>query len=481
MRGFPKRKKFLNCRYQGEVIKMRKKILSILLIMLFLVFSLYSVNIETGKVYAAPSTAGIKGVNNPHIWYDSQAYSALDTIKSYGFNTVRIVWQTNGSGSRLKQIIDRCKALGLKPIPELHDVTGGTNPSDIDKMVNYWISIKSYIPSDVWINIANEWGPANSTTWRDTYINAVKKLRNNGISNTLVIDSGGWGQDQYDILNYALDILNADPNKNVVFSIHMYGEWNDNNKIYNFLTTCKNKGIPILVGEFGYNYNNGNNNLGCKVDASYLIQTCKSLGIGYIAWSWCGNNSENAWLDMTQSDWKTLTYWGNLVKNDGVTSSSGGTSSSGSIVYDFEGSTQGWTGENIAGGPWAVTEWKYNGSYSLKADITLKPSSYYYLKLSSTQNLSGKSSITAYVKHASWGNVGSGMQAKIYVKTGSSYTWYDGGVVSINSSSATKLTLSLNSVNNLSDVREIGIQFLTPSNCGNGESSAVYVDYVVIQ
>jgi len=315
-RGFPKRKKFLNCRYQGEVIKMRKKILSILLIMLFLVFSLYSVNIETAKVYAAPSTAGIKGVNNPHIWYDSQAYSALDTIKSYGFNTVRIVWQTNGSGSRLKQIIDRCKALGLKPIPELHDVTGGTNPSDIDKMVNYWISIKSYIPSDVWINIANEWGPANSTTWRDTYINAVKKLRNNGISNTLVIDSGGWGQDQYDILNYALDILNADPNKNVVFSIHMYGEWNDNNKIYNFLTTCKNKGIPILVGEFGYNYNNGNNNLGCKVDASYLIQTCKSIGIGYIAWSWCGNNSENAWLDMTQSDWKTLTYWGNLVKNN---------------------------------------------------------------------------------------------------------------------------------------------------------------------
>lgn len=117
----------------------------------------------------------------------------------------------------------------------------------------------------------------------------------------------------------------------------------------------------------------------------------------------------------------------------------------------------------------------------MKADITLKPSSYYYLKLSSTQNLSGKSSITAYVKHASWGNVGSGMQAKIYVKTGSSYTWYDGGVVSINSSSATKLTLSLSSVNNLSNVREIGIQFLTLSNCGNGESSAVYVDYVVIQ
>jgi hypothetical protein len=46
----------------------------------------------------APSTSGIKGVNNPHIWYDSQAYNALDTIKSYGFNTVRCM-ATNGSAS----------------------------------------------------------------------------------------------------------------------------------------------------------------------------------------------------------------------------------------------------------------------------------------------------------------------------------------------------------------------------------------------
>jgi len=105
----------------------------------------------------APSTSGIKGVNNPHIWYDSQAYNALDTIKSYGFNTVRIVWQTNGSASRLKQIIDRCKTLGLKPIPELHDVTGSTSTSDLDRMVSWWINNKSYIASDVWINIANEW------------------------------------------------------------------------------------------------------------------------------------------------------------------------------------------------------------------------------------------------------------------------------------------------------------------------------------
>jgi mannan endo-1,4-beta-mannosidase len=269
-------------------------------------------SVKKNEKVALASTAGIKGVSNPHIWYDSQSYNALDSIKNNGFNTVRIVWETKGSGYRLGQIINRCKELGLKPIPELHDVTGGTNSSDIDNMVNYWINNKSYIPGDVWINIANEWGPSDSTAWRDAYISGIRKLRNNGIYNTLVIDAGGWGQNGNDIIYYGQNIKDVD--SNIVFSIHMYGSWNDNNNIYNFLTTCKNYEFPVMVGEFGYNYNNGYNNLGCKVDASYLMNLCKQLGIGYLAWSWCGNNSDNIWLDMVDN-WGGLTYWGNLVKN----------------------------------------------------------------------------------------------------------------------------------------------------------------------
>ncbi|MEM2525917.1 MAG: cellulase family glycosylhydrolase [Candidatus Methanomethylicaceae archaeon] len=427
------------------------------------------------EISGAPSTSGIKGVNNPHIWYDSQAYSALDTIKSYGFNTVRIVWETRGSGSRLKQIIDRCKQLGLKPIPELHDVTGSTSTSDLDRMVTWWINNKSYIASDVWINIANEWGPSNSTTWRDAYKNAVSRLRGAGINNILVIDSGGWGQDDQDILKYASEILNSDPLKNVVFSIHMYGMWNDNNKINNFLTTCKNNGIPILVGEFGYNYNNGNNNLGCKVDAVYLMKRCRELGIGFIAWSWTGNNSENAWLDMTYpSDWRTLTYWGQMVVNEkdpgsGVT-----------IKYNFEGSIEGWSGVNIAGGPWYTNEWAYSGSYSLKADVDLSSGKQIYLCKVANDNLSGKSRLKAVVRHATWGNQGTGMIAKLYIKVGSNWQWYDGGSVNINSSTAgTILTLNLSGISGLDYVREIGVQFIAGQNSSG--RSAVYVDYVTVE
>lgn len=272
------------------------------------------------KVSAATtvSSSSIRGVSVPSIWYDTQSFDALTTIKNDSFNSVRIVWNTSGSPSRLQQIVDKCVSLSLKPIIELHDATGGNDTTSLNNCVNYWVrsDVKSVLNSSntIWVNVANEWGPSNSTVWRDGYKSAISTMRTAGITNVIVIDSGGWGQDNNDILNYANDVMNSNSNKNVMFSVHMYGAWNDNNKIDSFLTSCQSKGIPIMVGEFGYNYNNGDNNLNCKVDVAHLISKCKSLGIGFMAWSWTGNDAANAWLDMTSSsDWKTLTWWGNYI------------------------------------------------------------------------------------------------------------------------------------------------------------------------
>lgn len=76
-------------------------------------------------------------------------------------------------------------------------------------------------------------------------------------------------------MKYVKDIYNCNINKNVIFSIYMYGLWNNDLDIDLFLSSCKSKGIFIIVGEFGYNYNNGSNNFGCKVDVVYLISYCK--------------------------------------------------------------------------------------------------------------------------------------------------------------------------------------------------------------
>ncbi|MNV47947.1 Mannan endo-1,4-beta-mannosidase A and B precursor [compost metagenome] len=82
-------------------------------------------------------------------------------------------------------------------------------------------------------------------------------------------------------------------------------------------------------------------------------------------------------------------------------------------------------------------------------------------------------------KHASWGSVGNGLYAKLYVKTGSSWTWYEGSTVKLNSSGVTTLSISLSSVANLGDVKEIGVQFISSSN-SSGQTS-VYLDNVTLE
>ncbi|HEY8463295.1 MAG TPA: cellulase family glycosylhydrolase [Bacillota bacterium] len=458
------------------------KYLRIILTLLILTSLLWPGNcLSTFQVVnAAINTAGICGVNNPHIWWDSQAYTALDTIKKFGFNAVRIVWQTNGTAARLKQIIDRCKTLGLKPIPELHDVTGSSKVTDLEQMVNYWIGCKSVLTSDIWINIANKWNPDSGTAWCNAYKSAITAMRNAGITNPLVIDAPDWGQDTGCIKTYGRELLAHDPQQNIIFSIHMYSGWNSQHKIRSELTALKKLGLPLLIGEFGYNANNGNNSLNCKVDAADLIATCNELGIGYLAWSWCGNNPDLAWLDLT-NNWDELTDWGQLVVQAMQKSKAPNSSAPpGKVVLaDFESNTENWSGFGISGGPWVTNEWQVSGRYSLKADISLGADKQFYLAKTGAFDFSGKTQLKTVVRHAPWGKLGTGIQAKLYVKTGNSWTRYDSGTVPVNSNPGTTLTLDLTNLANLNDIKEYGVQFT--SGAGSGGTSAIYLDYVTLQ
>ncbi|MGB2569469.1 glycosyl hydrolase [Micromonospora citrea] len=165
-----------------------------------------------------------------------------------------------------------------------------------------------------------------------------------------------------------------------------------------------------------------------------------------------------------------------------VTEPGGGTTSpppptGGTLLAGFESGTDGWAGTNVTGGPWRVNEWAAQGSYALKSDVNLAAGAA-YLRRSATTSLSGRTTLRATARVATWGSFGTGSQAKLYVKTGSGWQWYDGGAVTVTSSGVT-LTLHLGGVANLGDVREIGVQFVPGSGASGG--SAVYVDNVTVQ
>jgi len=160
------------------------------------------------------------------------------------------------------------------------------------------------------------------------------------------------------------------------------------------------------------------------------------------------------------------------------------TGSTQNILYDFEnGDTQTWIGQNIKSGPWSVDEWSAHGSSSLKADISLGSKRVILHDNSAVsglnrRNLNGKLVLSASVRHASWGEMGRGMTAKLYLKVGGSWRWFDGGQVPV-SDSATTLTLKLSDIPELEAVREIGVEFITPQDSSG--ISAVYVDRLTVE
>jgi mannan endo-1,4-beta-mannosidase len=65
--------------------------------------------------------------------------------------------------------------------------------------------------------------------------------------------------------------------------------------------------VPLIIGEFGWRHN------GQNVAWERILSRASELGIGYIAWSWLGNDAATAELDMAV-DWNgPLTDWGRDV------------------------------------------------------------------------------------------------------------------------------------------------------------------------
>lgn len=261
----------------------------------------------------------MRGINHEHTWFTSQT-SSFANIKATGANTVRVVlsggrWTAN-SASDVANVISLCKANKLICVLEDHDTTGYGEDSaayTLDQAVNYWIGLKSVLVGQedyVIINIGNEpIGNTNPAQWTAATTAAIQKMRSNGFQHLLMVDAPNWGQDwQYTMRDNAQTVLDADTQHNTVLSIHMYAVFNTASSITSYLDTFKSKGWPLVIGEFGWQYDSS------QVDDQTLMSEAVKRGLGYIGWSWAGNNDPI--LDMTNNfDPASLTTWGQRLIN----------------------------------------------------------------------------------------------------------------------------------------------------------------------
>ncbi|MFV2108027.1 cellulase family glycosylhydrolase [Micromonospora sp. LOL_015] len=285
-------------------------------------------HVSGGRLVEANGTPFVlRGVNHAHTWYPSQT-SSFANIKSLGANAVRVVlsnghrW-TRNDASDVANVISLCKANRLICVLEVHDTTGYGEEgaaATLASAAGYWISLASVLRGQenyVIINIGNEpFGNSGYQSWASHTTSAVQRLRDAGFEHAIMVDAPNWGQDwTFTMRDNAQSVWNADPTRNLIFSIHMYGVFDTAAEISNYLGRFRSAGLPIAVGEFGHDHSDGN------PDEDSILSYTRQHGIGWLGWSWSGNSGGVEYLDMVNNfNVNSLTSWGQRLFNgaDGI-------------------------------------------------------------------------------------------------------------------------------------------------------------------
>lgn len=270
----------------------------------------------------------LRGINMGTVYAVNLGLKELTEIAQTGSNAVRIVltqkytkWQNGTStnvtmnAQQLEPIIKKCLELKMIPILELHEFTGSANPSsDIAKAVNWWVSadIKNLLlryQSNLIINIANEPenGATNKESYYNAYVSAINTLRNAGYTCPLMIDSYNWAKDPQFIVDYGQRLMDKDPQKGLLFSVHAYwpnvGKWGNytDAQITTFMSNLKNTGLPIVLGELAWA--DVQDNMDYAINYKLLMQLCQQHQFGYLVWWWgfYDNPGANNSLSMTNN------------------------------------------------------------------------------------------------------------------------------------------------------------------------------------
>ena len=266
----------------------------------------------------------MRGTNYAYTWFswENNTEATLREIAGYGANVVRIVLgdgvkYTKNTNGEIANLISLCEKYNLVAVFEVHDATGENDANSLLTAAKYFANdisaaLKGH-EDTVIINIANEWqGSANDSAWQSAYIDAVKVIRDAGLTHCIMCDAGGWGQTATTVINGGAAVLAADPEHNVMFSVHMYGyAGGTRERIKNTMDSMITRGLCLVIGEFGYTHSDGD------VDEAYIMSYAQETGTGWMAWSWYGNGSPVEYLDMSSKNvGGTLSKdWGEVVIN----------------------------------------------------------------------------------------------------------------------------------------------------------------------
>lgn len=264
------------------------------------------------------------GINKMVVWQDKDGDPSFKEIAKTGANCVRIVWtMKDGTPEELDTAITNCRAEHMIPIVELHDATGEFDK--LSSLVDWWVkpevvSIIQKHQDYLLVNVGNEVGNGNVSddTFTKGYTDAVTRMRAAGIHVPILIDPSSWGQDINKLQACGPDLIKADPDANLMFSVHcwwpyMYGHTDE--EVNREFKESYDMGLPLVVGEFANQWEESTQG---QIPYKLIMENCAKYEIGYLIWSWGPGNNPQTFLDMTtDGTYDTLQPWAKEMIYDG--------------------------------------------------------------------------------------------------------------------------------------------------------------------
>ncbi|MEL7148148.1 MAG: cellulase family glycosylhydrolase, partial [Bacteroidota bacterium] len=298
----PKMQLMANCPvFRGFLVKQNTMMRSGLFICALLFSNLIAV--AQGTIYventrilsACGEDIVMRGYNEMFIWSgDRTGATTLPEIAQTGSNAVRLVWTTNGSVAEFDQLVTNSIANNMVPVAELHDATGDF--SKLQLLLDYWKQpavLDMIQKHKKWfiLNIGNEIGNGSETVtqWVNYYKDAITQLRNAGVDVPIMIDAGGYGNQERYVVEGGAELLQFDPMHNIIFSVHTYwtngGDADKIQRLNTLLSETKTRNLPLIIGE-GPQLAASPISCGQLFPYKDMIRRLEEEGIGWLSWSW---------------------------------------------------------------------------------------------------------------------------------------------------------------------------------------------------
>jgi hypothetical protein len=169
--------------------------------------------------------------------------------------------------------------------------SGSSDAGLLTNMVDTWVAQASQWTTLLnplgMANIANEWGGAGN--WQARYTAEIPRMRTAGYTLPLVIDAPGSGQDWPTVKAAIPSMMTADPKKNLVFSIHIYGYFQrgELRAMFEDMKSLRaTYGACFIIGEFGPGQVTRGDASHTTVEALEVMTLANEYKVSWIVWAW---------------------------------------------------------------------------------------------------------------------------------------------------------------------------------------------------